>query len=40
MFLENCVYKKSVFYFCQLALLNIFLFADTANGSQSNSFSS
>ena len=34
MFLENCVYKKSVFYFCRLALLNIFLSVDTANGSQ------
>ena len=24
MFLQNCSYKKSVFYVCQLALLNIF----------------
>ena len=26
MFLENCVYKKSAFCFCQLALPNIFFY--------------
>ena len=41
MFLENCFYKKSVyFYFCQLTLLSISLSVNTANGSPCNSRSS
>ena len=40
MFLKNCVYKKSVFYFGQTALPNIFLSVVTVSGSRCNLLSS